>query len=187
VYFSADDWAKIDSAMKRLLQTGVPYELDAEILRPDGERRRATLRGEGEFDAAGACTLIRGTVQDNARSKQIAGTWFESRESLNLFIEQVLAALAMFDRDMRYLAASRRWIEIYQLDKLNLVGRSQYEVIPERWKTIHARCLAGEVIAADRDRFEQADGSVQYTRWEIRPWRESGGASSMICESQDRR
>jgi PAS domain S-box-containing protein len=85
----------------------------------------------------------------------------------------------MFDREMRYLAASRRWIEDYGLGGLALTGRSHYAIFPEigaAWKAVHARALAGEVVRADDDRFERADGSVSWLRWEVRPWHDAGGA-----------
>ncbi len=110
-------------------------------------------------------------------------------EQLRLFIEQAPVAMAMFDRRMRYLSASRRWIADYGLGERDVTGLSHYDVFPEispALKEIHRRGLAGEVIGKDHDRFERADGSVQWLRWEVRPWRDdAGNVGGIIIFSED--
>jgi PAS domain S-box-containing protein len=102
----------------------------------------------------------------------------EAQERLRLFIEHAPTALAMFDRDMRYIAVSHRWLSDYSLGKRDLRGMSHYDIFPEigeAWKEAHRRGMAGEVLRAEGDRFQRADGSVQWVRWEIRPWRNATG------------
>ncbi|MBT9523475.1 MAG: PAS domain-containing protein, partial [Dechloromonas sp.] len=113
----------------------------------------------------------------------------ESEERLQLFISHAPAALAMFDREMRYLAVSRRWLDDYHLGDRDILGCSHYEIFPEiteRWKDIHRRAMAGEVIKADEDRFERADGTVQWLCWEVRPWNGRGGVvGGIVVFSED--
>ncbi|MCE5277602.1 MAG: PAS domain-containing protein [Planctomycetaceae bacterium] len=103
----------------------------------------------------------------------------QREEQLRLFVQHAPAAIAMFDTQMRYVAASQRWVADYGLAGQDLHGRSHYEVLPEipqRWKQIHQRCLQGAVERAEEDPFPRTDGSVQWIRWEIHPWHLSCGA-----------
>jgi PAS domain S-box-containing protein len=97
---------------------------------------------------------------------------------LRLFVDQAPSAIAMFDRDVRYIAVSRRWLRDYGIDHQDVIGRCHYEVFPEisgEWRAIHQRCLRGEVLAREEDPFLRADGSLQWLRWEVRPWRDDAG------------
>ncbi|ADC62307.1 multi-sensor hybrid histidine kinase [Allochromatium vinosum DSM 180] len=97
---------------------------------------------------------------------------------LRLFFDHAPVALAMFDRQMRYLAISRRWLADFGLEDSDLIGRGHYETfpdIPERWREAHRRALAGEVLGCDDDVFVRQDGTVLRRCWELRPWYEFDG------------
>jgi len=112
-------------------------------------------------------------ITDRIRAEEALRT---SEEKLRLFIEHAPVALAMFDREMRYLAVSRRWRSDYSLGERDIIGRSHYELFPElseRIKQAHRRGLNGEVILSEEDPFDRGDGTVQWLRWEVRPWHTS--------------
>jgi PAS domain S-box-containing protein len=102
----------------------------------------------------------------------------ESEERLRLFIENVPASIAMFDREMRYMAVSRRWRVQYLGGAECVLGQSHYEIFPEcreRWRAGHRRGLAGEIVRIEEDVWHSADGSEVWERYEVRPWRAANG------------
>jgi diguanylate cyclase (GGDEF)-like protein/PAS domain S-box-containing protein len=69
---------------------------------------------------------------------------------------------------------SRRWLQEYGVKERDVIGRSHYELVPdlpERWKEAHRRGMSGESLRKEEDCFERSDGTVQWRRWELRPWR----------------
>lgn len=118
-------------------------------------------------------------LRDIAERKRVEEALQESTERMSLLIKYAPAALAMFDRQMRYLAASQRWISDYGLQADHIIGRAHYAIfpdVPERWKAAHARGLVGEVVRMEEDQFTRADGSAQWLRWEVRPWHAADGS-----------
>ncbi len=102
----------------------------------------------------------------------------EREERLRLFVRDAPVGIAMLDRDLRYLAVSRRWADDYRLDEQALIGRCHYEVfpdMPERWKAEHQRCLAGAVQQAEEEIVSLLTGRVKWNRWQVRPWRDAAG------------
>ncbi|MBI5458747.1 PAS domain S-box protein [Methanobacterium sp.] len=110
-------------------------------------------------------------------------------EEFRYFIESAPVAIAMFDTRMRYIAASSRWIKDYNIQGIKIHGASHYDIFPEitdELKEVHQRALAGSVISADDDEFIRADGSIQYVRWEVRPWYlSSGDIGGIVIFSED--
>ena len=152
--------------------------IEHRILCGDGSVGHVAVKFFVVKDAQGRTVKTYGVNQNVTARAQAEAALRESEARLRLFIEHAPAALAMFDRDLRYLAVSRRWLADYGLEGQDLLGRSHYEVFPEigeKIKQDHRRGLAGEVLRCDEGRLVRADGSVQYLRWEMHPWRNSRG------------
>jgi PAS domain S-box-containing protein len=101
-----------------------------------------------------------------------------SERQLGSFVEQAPVAIAMFDRNMVYLATSRRWTDDYGRDHASLVGKCHYDILPDlpaEWKEVHRQGLAGIPWRCDEDLWVHADGSRHWLRWAVQPWHDSHG------------
>ncbi|MBF2064047.1 MAG: PAS domain-containing protein [Calothrix sp. C42_A2020_038] len=101
-------------------------------------------------------------------------------ELIEILLEHTPLAIAMFDREMRYIATSRKWLIDYNCTEQNLIGQHNCRVLPNiasMWKDAHDRCLRGEVhFTCEAQKFvTQASGSVDWLKWDCRPWYEQNG------------
>jgi PAS domain S-box-containing protein len=110
---------------------------------------------------------------EQARELDVAS---RSRALLETFVECAPVGLAMFDRNMRYLQVSGRWLEVCGIAGNNVLGKSHYEVFPdlsELWKAAHRRGLAGESLSEEED-WVDLEGRARSIHWEIQPWGDTG-------------
>lgn len=188
-YFTAESWEPLAAGVESALTRGEAYEQDAEIVRPDGSRGWMVIQGEAVRNRNGKIVELHGTIQDITERKASEAALRESRQRLSILVEHAPAALAMFDREMRYLVASRCWLDDYGLGDADLAGRSHYEIfpeIPERWRDVHRRGMNGETIVANEDRFTRADGSKNWLHWEVRPWYlDDGAVGGIVIFTED--
>src|ERR1044072_6806008 len=118
---------------------------------------------------------IQAEMEDRKRFEEEVKT---NEALLRLFIRHTPAAIAMFDKDMRYLQVSDRFLTDYHLEGQNIIGKSHYDVfpdLPDRWKAAHKRILAGAVERCEEDPYVAPDGSNGWLQWESLPWRRGNG------------
>lgn len=89
------------------------------------------------------------------------------------WVEAAPIAIALFDADMRYLAASQKWCRQRDTSSDRIRGKSHYEVfpgLPAHWIRDHKRALAGETVLSEKEAIRRRDGSYVWVRWDVRPW-----------------
>ncbi len=108
--------------------------------------------------------------------------------NLNIF-SQLPNAIALLDYNMCYVAYSQKWAEIFELDKKAIIGKNHYEVFPEisdEWKQLHKRCLQGEFIERQVEKFVRKSGKIQYIKGSLTPWKnEVGKIVGIIIQTED--
>lgn len=158
-----------------VFKSNIVLETIEPTIKPDGSR--ATLKiFKFPLGAKGNKKLLGGIAVDITQLVETELALKRVNEQINLFVKHAPAAVAMFDKQMHYIMASDRWYEDYGLEGQEIIGKSHYEIFPEianmpEWKDIHQRCLNGAVEVKERDPFVRADGSTEWLRWEIHPWK----------------
>ncbi len=115
-----------------------------------------------------------GVATDITEEKNAAKKLLIERARLKSFVKHVPASVAMLDNELKFVAYSDRWLEMYGLEGQDIIGKCYYDIFTntsDRWKEIHKRGLSGKVICCDEDVWRPDGWSYdQYVRWEIRPW-----------------
>jgi PAS domain S-box-containing protein len=152
------------------------YSIEYRIIRPDGALRWVQVCGRTVFqESASGPRAVRchGTMLDITERRQTERNLYERDSQLSAFIDHAPVSIAMFDRDMCYLAVSHQYAGQIGVPPAQIIGRSAYEIFPnhpERWVAAHKRCLAGASERCDVDFVVRPDGSSHWVRWDIRPW-----------------
>ena len=170
------------------IAAGTPFDMVFPLRGADGVYHPFLTRVVPVRDRDGKIARWFGTNTDISEQRKIEEALRESEDQLRTFVRNAPAGVAMLDREMRYLQVSDRWCADYSLSSDEMLGRTHYDIfpdIPERWKEIHRRCLAGETLRSDEDCWERG-GDQMWLRWEIRPWGErEGNPEGVLIFSED--
>lgn len=98
-----------------------------------------------------------------------------SEAQLKAMIQSLPTPVAMFDKDLRYLAFSRRWEEEWQMFLDAAEGKGVSELFPEDWIEDMHEALAGDTVASDDELIEISPGAELWIRWLIQPWKDANG------------
>lgn len=117
--------------------------------------------------------------RDITERKEAEKALAHSHDLMRYIIEHNRSAVAVHDREMRYVYVSQRYLDDYKVREKDVIGRHHYDVfpdLPQKWRDVHRRVLQGEVLSAEDDPYVREDGTVDWTRWECRPWHEADGS-----------
>lgn len=106
------------------------------------------------------------------------------------FIKNAPSSIAMFDADMRYLAASNKWIKDNKINSFEeLLGRSHLEFniySDEDWRKTYLECLTGKSKSNDECFVSLGNGICRWLKWVINPWYNlDGEVGGLIMMTED--
>jgi PAS domain S-box-containing protein len=109
---------------------------------------------------------------------------------LSVFVKYAPGAIALFDREMKFLVVSDRWYRDYDLSENDITGSSYYDVFSgtadsHKWEAYHQRVLKGEKLRNEEDRLIKEDGNVIWLKWEMLPWFDKFGVIGGVIMSTE--
>ena len=99
-YYTPESWQRFISAADEARKTGKSYEIELEIIRPEGTRRHALSRGEAVTDQIGKVTALRGILQDITDRKQAEAELRKLKDELELQVAEKTRELKERVRDL---------------------------------------------------------------------------------------
>ncbi|MFC5624553.1 PAS domain-containing hybrid sensor histidine kinase/response regulator [Algoriphagus winogradskyi] len=144
-------------------------------LRKDGEKRLVSLIITPIKDPDFTSVGYLGVAIDITENRKVELDLINEKSRLSAFVEHTPAAVAMLDKEMRYLAVSNRWIDEYKLSGRALIGESHYDVFAESITPSaverHKRVLNGAIEKREEEVYTlRGFDKPQHVTWEMRPW-----------------
>ncbi|MFY0689496.1 MAG: PAS domain S-box protein [Cyclobacteriaceae bacterium] len=186
VSYKKEDIFSIDHVSKTTLKVHkcfVQYQVEAYISIPyyvSGEKRgtisfSSSNPHDGPFDqnAFEFIKLLARWIGFLIQQQEYEKNLMADKMILQAFVSSAPAAIAMFDAEVQYIAASDKWYDDYDLQDEYIIGRSYFDVFPDvgpEWEKVFENALAGNIEYNEQDLIEQANGEIKWIKWEVRPW-----------------
>ncbi len=127
-FYTPENWAKLQNAIKNAIKTGKEYELELETIRVSGEKWWQIARGKAIKGANGKIIQLTGTVQDITEQRKNQHRLEESELRFRSAFENSNVGISIVGLNGQWLKINKKMCEI--------VGYSQKELIEHKFKTI---------------------------------------------------
>jgi len=180
-FYTPESFARISAAMQRALATGEPYELDLDVVRPDGTVRRTHASGAAVRDDSGRVVKLHGTLQDITEWKEVQARISEKDALLQLAHDAILAT----DLEGKIAFWNHGATELYGWAAEEALGRNVNELLQPVFPIPRAEILmlvesSGQWEGEVTHRTRTGDAVVVASRWTL--YRDAEGGAGKILE-----
>ncbi|MCS3698850.1 PAS domain S-box-containing protein [Salinibacter ruber] len=179
-----DDRPTVRTAVEDAVEEGTPFDLEARLIAPDGERRWVHARGEPQSED-GTVVRVRGTIQDITDRRRRQEALRTSKSQYQTLVDNFPdGAVFLFDEDLTFQLAGGEGLAAVGLSPEEVTGRTLHDLFPEdiadRQAEYYRRALEGEKSVLE-EQYQGGDYRVQ-----VLPVRdEDGTVIAGMAVSQD--
>lgn len=128
-------------------------------------------------------------IDTRIRLKETEEQILAEKTLLRTMVFSAPAAIAMFNKDLKYLAFSEQWMSNKTINErvIGLEGLEEGNVDQQSLGTICSRVLSGETISGDNDRVTDEEGNEYWLKWVATPWNNTtdGSIGGIIVYTDD--
>lgn len=127
--YTPESAARLDAAVKKSMDCGIPYEIDLELAQPTGPTRWVTARCEIKRDASGQIVGLRGTSQDITDRKRYEE---EIKYRSQRFMDVVHSTgdwIWEVDADGKYTYCSERVLDVLKYTPEEIIGKTPFDLM----------------------------------------------------------
>jgi PAS domain S-box-containing protein len=179
-FFTPESWARLTVCIEKCLVSAIPYECDAQVLRPDGNSCWVIARGVAIQEADGRISKLHGTIQNITQRKQAEEWLRESEEKFRNAFANAAIGFSMTTIEGGFMDANPAYCTItgYTLDELRTLKFSEI-IHPDDVKANMAlleRMLAGQISDfVVENRYRRKDGEALWVRKSVALVRKTNG------------
>jgi len=172
-FYQGKSGEKIKDLFNNAIQQGIAFDEELQLLRNDGVAIWVRIKGIPEFEG-GTCKRVFGTIQDIDALKKMFLEVTRKEAIMQSFATDVPVPLAMFDKDLNYVAVSSRWREEFSMNNVDLIGHNLLTIspnIPEERKEIYKNALLGKTyVNGDFPLKVEGNEEIQHYDLKVGPW-----------------
>lgn len=172
-FYKGKSKERIKYLFNRAIQQGITFDEEFQLLRNDGVTIWVRVKGIPEFEG-NSCKRVFGIIQDIDAFKKMFLEVTRKEAIMQSFATDVPVPLAMFDKDLNYVAVSNRWKEEFSMNNIDLIGNNLFTIspsIPKERKEIYDNALLGKTyINSDYTLKVEGKEQIQHYDLKVGPW-----------------
>ncbi|MFL9833718.1 response regulator [Chryseobacterium terrae] len=173
-FFEGKNKERVRYLFDRAAKEGLAFDEELQLLRSDGVTIWVRLKGVPEFEGK-VCHRIFGIIQNIDSYKKMLLEITRKEAMMQSFVTDVPVPLAMFNKDLNYIAVSSRWKEEFGIHDIDLLGQPLFSAtspnIHGNEMEIYQDALSG-ITYVNNDFTLQVKGrkDIQHYDLKVGPW-----------------
>ena len=178
--FTPESWHLLFASLAKTVETGVPYELELEMLKPDGSNGWMWVRGEAICDESGKTVELWGAAQDITDRKQAENLLRSSEERYKLMFDNAPVGYQSLDSNGYILDVNQAWLNMLGYQRDEVMGQWFGNFLHEDQKAVFRELFpiniqSTEPILGVEFTLKRKDGSYLFAEYAARIGRDGVG------------